>query len=466
MNIRSSLIICSLGLVSLLGCGNSEPRFSHREEFHQLEPFARDYVAEVLNTYFGTPVDSVAWERLPLEYHYTTAVVAGEPTERKVQLTLTEEHPSIGPGTEIAFTSGNLDGKGTGWIRDWDPSSGTAVLETRLVTAPAAGDEVLVGPGAVLKNGRYLYAQHCQHCHGVSGDGAGPTAAYLNPRPRDYRLGKFKFTTTKYEYRAQRGDLHRVIREGIPGTYMPSFKLLKPEEMQAITEYVMWLSMRGEVEYRLTEMLKEFSHEYVAQRVADGEKYEDIRQTFLDRAASGELKEGFDDAVSGIVDAWKDSQTEEALVQVATKRIPSSPESIARGRQLYLDANNKCSQCHGDAGFGDGPQTLAVMQGKEVPGLFDDWGNPVKPRNLHTGIYRGGRRPYDLFCRIRAAVKGTPMPRFDSMPEEDVWHLVNYVYSVPFEEVKAGAGKAEQAAAPAEQEHPPAAEPDKEVAVN
>ena len=38
-----------------------------------------------------------------------------------------------------------------------------------------------------------LYRKHCAHCHGITGDGAGPTAGMLNPYPRDFRLGKFKF---------------------------------------------------------------------------------------------------------------------------------------------------------------------------------------------------------------------------------------------------------------------------------
>src|SRR5687768_12420679 len=38
-----------------------------------------------------------------------------------------------------------------------------------------------------------LYRKHCVHCHGISGDGAGPTAGFLNPYPRDYRNGVFKF---------------------------------------------------------------------------------------------------------------------------------------------------------------------------------------------------------------------------------------------------------------------------------
>src|SRR5437870_1067986 len=30
-------------------------------------------------------------------------------------------------------------------------------------------------------NPRGLYREHCAHCHGISGDGVGPTAAFLNP---------------------------------------------------------------------------------------------------------------------------------------------------------------------------------------------------------------------------------------------------------------------------------------------
>jgi hypothetical protein len=44
--------------------------------------------------------------------------------------------------------------------------------------------------------GYSLYRLHCLHCHGVSGAGDGPTAPFLYPRPRDYRKGLFKFTST------------------------------------------------------------------------------------------------------------------------------------------------------------------------------------------------------------------------------------------------------------------------------
>ncbi|MCA9045128.1 MAG: cytochrome c [Planctomycetaceae bacterium] len=451
----SFLIFCSLALLHLTGCNSSPPQFSNRAEFDDLEPYAQEYVSEVLDSYFGTPTESVAWERLPIEYHFAETTVSGSPSPRKVTLDVSAGgHGSIGPGTEIHFASSNE----SNWITEWDAATGLATLERKPTQTIAEGEAVIVGPGAILKNGRHLYAQHCQHCHGVSGDGNGPTARYLNPLPRDYRNGRFKFTTTNYDFSPSRDDLDRVIREGIPGTYMPSFKLLKQEEMQAIVEYVRWLSMRGEIEKQLIETaLADYTHEAVKLRIDGGASRGEIETEFNKRVAEGEIQESLDVVIDLMVERWKGSDLPENMVQVATNRPPATPESIARGRQLYLDVNNKCASCHGDAGFGDGPQNYAFTPGKPGPGLYDDWNNPVKPRNLHTGIYRGGRRPYDLFCRIRASVKGTPMPKFDTMKEEDVWDLVNYVYSIPYEEEVAGSGRLEEMVDSAESETEPAA---------
>ncbi len=44
---------------------------------------------------------------------------------------------------------------------------------------------------SVLKLGATVYMQRCVQCHGVTGDGLGQAAQYLNPKPRDYRRGLF-----------------------------------------------------------------------------------------------------------------------------------------------------------------------------------------------------------------------------------------------------------------------------------
>ena len=63
--------------------------------------------------------------------------------------------------------------------------------------------------------------------------------------------------------------------------------------------------------------------------------------------------------------------------------------------------------------------------------MFDEWGEDITPRNLTTGIFRGGRRPIDIYRRITTGIRGTPMPAIpDILTEEDRWALVHYVLSL------------------------------------
>lgn len=448
---------CFLLLALLSGCG--KPQFSHREEYFALEPYAQEYVSRVLETHFGTPTEMVVWDRLPLKQHLATATVTSS-SDRKVELEISEPHSAISPGTELLWMSGQSQGQPSGWVREWNEKSHTATLEQKLSAPPAEGTQVIVGPGQVLVRGRGLYATHCQHCHGVSGDGKGPTAQYLNPLPRDYRKGIFKFTVTQAAERASRSDLARTIEDGIPGTYMPSFKLLKSDEMEAIIEYVLWLSMRGETEYQLVKYLSDgYSRKAVAERLAaaaekkksgsqDVETRQSIQQEFVESVNDPEeLPAELNQMVELMVSRWTSAQQPTALIEPKEKRVPYDIASIVRGRKLYLSADLNCVACHGEAGYGDGPQTYSITKDLETgaenaePGLYDAWGKPIQPRNLHSGIFRGGRRPLDLYARVHAGIKGTPMPAFGAkLKDQDIWDLVNFVYSVPFEEEKAGSG--------------------------
>ncbi len=64
-------------------------------------------------------------------------------------------------------------------------------------------------------------------------------------------------------------------------------------------------------------------------------------------------------------------------------------------------------------------------------GLYDDWGYKIKPRHLVRGILRGGDRPIDVYRRIAAGVKGTPMPPAAALDDAEIWDLVNYVLHLP-----------------------------------
>ena len=61
----------------------------------------------------------------------------------------------------------------------------------------------------------------------------------------------------------------------------------------------------------------------------------------------------------------------------------------------------------------------------------------IVPRNLRQGVFRGGRRPADIFYKIKNGIEGTPMPKanMNSLTTDDIWHLVNYVQSLQYDDM-------------------------------
>ena len=439
------LVACVL-VVS--GCGRTDPQFSYREG---LLPPVQEYVRTTVDQKFGTPHQIRVSDKLPLQPHAAVATVGEGSQDVNLVIQLTETHREIAQGQEVTWIGGTTMPAGSPpiLVDSFDKDSNILKLSVAPGLTPKPGDKIVIGPGAVLTHGRQLYAEHCQHCHGVAGDGQGPTAPYLNVRPRDYRKGLFKFTSTKPGLKAHRQDLARIVEDGIPGTYMPSFKLLKPEESHAIIEYVLFLAMRGETEHNLQKFLSDsYSVEKVATLVADGESTEEkILKDFATSVKAGELDEKIAEQSDQMNSTWSEAQTPESLIVPKEKRYLSDDASIQRGRELFLSKDLDCAKCHGESGLGDGPQTTSITKNAETgkdnpePGLYDDWGNKLKPRNLRLGMYRGGRRPIDIYSRIEAGIKGTPMSAFGAkMTEQQKWDLVNYVLHLPHEERAPGTG--------------------------
>lgn len=247
---------------------------------------------------------------------------------------------------------------------------------------------------AHLLRGAEVYRRYCVQCHGVSGDGAGLAAEYLTPRPRDYRRGVFKFTSTPFGSKPRREDLVRTIMRGVVGTSMPSFRLLPKRDIEAVVDYVLALTHRGELEQMLAIQ-------------AEGE---------------GELtKELVAEAVQGVLDRWREAR--DNVVEPATKMPPVTAESIAAGEAVF--AKRECFKCHGRDGRG------GLAGGIEV-GL-DAWGRKDPAADLTSGMLHGGQSPLDIYRRISSGINGTPMPAFrDSFPDEPeaIWHLTHFVLSL------------------------------------
>ena len=389
-------------------------------------------------------------------------------------------------------------------------------LETVTQTDPATGKTRPVAGGYAL------YRNHCLHCHGVFGAGDGPTAASLFPRPRDYRPGVFKFTSTNpTNAKPSRADLRKTLLYGLQGTSMPGFEAtMTNSEIEQVMDYLTFLSIRGETE------------RYLLDDAANAEDAD---------AATTFEPERLTEIVEKVTGSWTEAESQ--VVNPAARRVAATPASIRRGRDLYLGANTsgpklECAGCHGTGGLGNGtafieqgifddvvfryysfdeaaartfrtqrelatahgaqpaktdprgvagfleanPAILKVLRqdhnlmGTEVTndqfgylvknklgdvadaarkllpdlddpafrtylvakynlwtqGSLDFWNNPLRPANLINGVYKGGRRPLDLYWRIAKGINGAKMPAHSNILSDDqIWDVINFVLALP-----------------------------------
>jgi DMSO reductase family type II enzyme heme b subunit len=163
-------------------------------------------------------------------------------------------------------------------------------LALLLVQAPIAALRADAGAGQAV------YDRWCAWCHGAKGDGNGPAASFLMPKPRDFTLGVYKYKSTAAGSPPSDEDIARTIAEGMPGTAMPG-----------------WKDVLGEVERRNV--------------VAFVKKFSDVFEF---------EKPGPTISLAG--------------------SLPASPQTVNAGRETYRKA--KCFECHGDAGKGDPSKKL------------------------------------------------------------------------------------------------------------
>ena len=99
---------------------------------------------------------------------------------------------------------------------------------------------------AAVARGRKIYARSCAACHGRAGEGDGPGAFDLVPRPRDLTTRRYRFRTTSSGSLPLPEDLERTIRRGLPGTSMPAFgDLFSDEEIASLLASIYSLQPGG-----------------------------------------------------------------------------------------------------------------------------------------------------------------------------------------------------------------------------
>jgi len=167
--------------------------------------------------------------------------------------------------------------------------------------APVALQPGDVSRGAVL--GRKL----CTSCHGRDGRGHGEAAEGLDPPPRDFVRGVYRYRSTPTGSLPTNADLARSIIVGLPGTSMFGFGDVL--SAQDVRDLVAWV--------------KSFSPRFDQEEVDDP----------IEIPAPPEM----------------------------------TPETIARGREVYEEM--QCAKCHGEDGTGSGWASKDDLRGP-IGGYF------------------------------------------------------------------------------------------------
>ena len=400
-----------------------------------------------------------------------------------------------------------------------EPKLPTVVTEDEDLGGIVSQSRLLRASGATTAEGRGLFRMLCSTCHGVTGNGRGKDASAQMPYPRDYRMGIFKFKSTPRSSKPTRDNLARLIRHGINGTNMLSAnKLLETEtfrrkqnneppilisditdeDIQALVDYVMYLSWRGEherqqIDMGILEQILEDGERLINSDFADRVVTDKNFKVSLDEAAGADGKDLNDemknnlelyeryqedwtyaeDYATEIGDSWLEAEKDvlevpeppdgfplaESYTDVVSLRNGDQAEefetSIRRGQELFVGKIASCSKCHGEKGLGNGQTTdyddwtkdwttrvdLKPENREDLIPLLARGALPplnVIPRNFAEGIFRGGSNSKDLYRRITQGIDGTPMPAATfvqgQFEAEDVWHLINFIRSLQTQE--------------------------------
>ncbi len=174
-----------------------------------------------------------------------------------------------------------------------------ALAATRSAIETLAANQRAADRDRLARDGESLFLRYCATCHGLRGDGQGPSAQFTSSSPRDFTRGTYKFRMTPAGAAPTLDDLVRTITVGVRGTHMPAWKgRLTRQQIRTLAQYLTTLS--------------------------------DV--------------------------FWTDAPP------VAPIEIPpetaNDESSVARGKELY--GRMQCGTCHGARGTADGPAAGAL----------------------------------------------------------------------------------------------------------
>jgi cytochrome c oxidase cbb3-type subunit 1 len=274
----------------------------------------------------------------------------------------------------------DFDGKGTPELNAdglalvaYIQKLGTSIGDWREDFISTRFDKGVTLPQSGVKNvaelvplGKAVYLRRCVGCHGEKGDGKGVSARFLNPLPRDFTSGIFKFRSTVGGPTSlpTDEDLFLTLSHGLWGTAMPPWYEMPARERLAAIEYI---------------------------------------KTFSNR--------------------WK-TEAPGAPIEIPPEP-PVTMESIARGEQQFERVG--CVVCHGAEGLGNGVTASALTNAWGQPIKPANFTLPAgAPGGVKLG--HGGQHIYKTISAGIGG--GPMPPFQTVVAPAQIWDIVHYVQSL------------------------------------
>ncbi len=174
--------------------------------------------------------------------------------------------------------------------------------------------------------GAKAYGRYCVSCHGEHGDGRGPSADWIDPRPRILTSGTFKFRSTPAGELPTDEDVFHTITNGLHHTNMPHWDAATEMERRDLVQYLKTLSPR-------------FASEPQGKSI------------------------------------------------VIPPRPAFTPALVTKGKEVY--AKMGCANCHGDGGKGDGSSASTLRDDWGFPVAPRDFtSGPLKVGDAPEDLYK------------------------------------------------------------------------------
>ncbi len=268
------------------------------------------------------------------------------------------------------------------------------------------------------------------------GNGFGPAARFLNPEPRNLTLnaptgaggrpGHNVGYSTVFKYRSSERnelplprDFFHTLRNGMPGSAMPSWPFLTDWEIWDLANFIMYIGQN---------------------KTARAQQTKDLEAAYADTKNAAERAKLISEGVeTSVQDYWSLPAVQKSLMtRIAIPAVPQKDEkgnavTIAylekRGEELFKKKRNltmangtdgggaQCTDCHGSEGDGWGSKRMEIVNKMGFPA-----------RNFWVGQFKLGSSAEDIYLTLYNGIAGTAMNKQNTgWNDLDAWSLAYYV---------------------------------------